>query len=105
MNKKYVYLIQSLDSGFYKIGVSKSPISRIKQLSTGNSSPLKIINVYLTELPYLIEKVLHNRYSHARLNNKEWFDLSIKEEAEFLNECARIEQGIKDLNALGNEFI
>jgi len=43
---KRVYLIQSLENSYYKIGVSKDPKKRIKQLQTGNSSELKLVESY-----------------------------------------------------------
>ena len=44
---KHIYLIQSQEDGYYKIGVSKHPKKRVKQLQTGNSSELKLLNVDL----------------------------------------------------------
>ena len=94
-----------MENSYYKIGVSKSPNIRIKQLNTGNPSELKLIDIYQTELAYEIEKILHRRYAHARIKNKEWFDLSIKEEVGFISECVRIEQSIDNLKVSGNVFI
>lgn len=101
----YVYLIQSLNDGYYKIGVSKSPNLRIKNLSTGNPSPMKLINVYPTELAYKIEKVLHRRYSYVRIENKEWFELSIKEELSFMETCSKIDEMLVGLKKMGNPFV
>lgn len=101
----YVYLIQSTENSYYKIGVSKSPNIRIKQLNTGNPSPTKLIEAYPSEKAYQIEKILHRMYSHLKIENKEWFDLSIKEEVSFLSECLRIENNLKFLVDSGNCFI
>lgn len=101
----YVYLIQSLENSHYKIGVSKTPILRMKQLDTGNPSPTKLIEQYPSEFAYKIEKVLHNRYSYSRIKNKEWFELSINEEITFLDNCKKIEDTIKSLKKMGNPFI
>jgi len=90
---KNVYLIQSLENGFYKIGVSKNPKKRIKQLQTGNPVTLKLITVFKTEYPYQIESFLHKRFSHCHREG-EWFELDINNELFFLNECEQIEKSI-----------
>jgi predicted GIY-YIG superfamily endonuclease len=54
---KYIYLIQSLENSYYKIGLSKHPTKRIEELQTGNASILRLIELYtelLTDLPNLI---------------------------------------------------
>jgi len=101
---RYIYLIQSLEDGHYKIGVSKHPQKRLKQLQTGNSSELKIIETFQTEIPFQVEKTLQRRYSHFHKEG-EWFDMSITQEVEFLKECKRIEQNIIVLKENGNVFI
>jgi len=88
---KYVYLIQSLEDSYYKIGVSNNPQRRIKELQTGNSSPLKLVETYQSEFANQIEKFLQNRYSHFHKEG-EWFDMGISEEVSFRDECQRIEK-------------
>ncbi len=100
----YIYLIKSTDTSYYKIGVSKNPTKRIRQHQTGNPSPLTLLYQYGTENAYKIEAILHRRYSHLKKNN-EWFDLSVKEDTQFIAECARIEQSLADLKMEGNVFI
>jgi hypothetical protein len=101
---RYIYLIQSLENGYYKIGISKHPTKRIQQLQTGNASPLKLIDTYLTEHAIKIECALQRRYSHFRKEG-EWFDLSITEEVSFKEECRKIEETIVFLKKNGNVFI
>jgi len=101
---EYVYLIKSLENGYYKIGMSKNPIKRIKQLQTGNSSKLKLIETYQTEYASHIEKTLHRRYSYLRKEG-EWFDFSIEIEISFMNECKQIEKNITILKENGNVYI
>lgn len=91
---KYVYIIQSLDEGYYKIGVSKHPHNRLKQLQTGNSSKLKLVEVYQSEYAHSIEKTMHRRYSTFRKEG-EWFELSLENEWSFIKECKSIEHGIR----------
>ena len=101
---KSVYLIQSLENGYYKIGVSKNPNKRLLQLKTGNSSDLKLIYTYQSEYAYKIEKTLHNRYSHLNKEG-EWFDLTLKEEILFIINCQKIEKNINILKKNNNAFI
>lgn len=99
-----IYLIKSLNEGVYKIGVSKNPSKRLKEVQTGNPSPVEIVQLYETNNAYKIEKALHNRYSHFNTHG-EWFELSIKEEVSFLETCASIEKSLQTLKNLGNPFI
>lgn len=100
----YIYLIQSLENSRYKIGVSKNPNLRIKQLQTGNSSPLKLVCKYRSEFAYKIEKVLQGRYSYLKKEG-EWFDLTLENELSFIDECKKIGENVKYLVDNGNVFI
>lgn len=91
--EKQIYLIFSQENGYYKIGISKNPQKRIEQLQTGNSSELKIIETYKSEYYNKIEKALHRRFSHARING-EWFALDAVEMNNFKNYCESIEKNI-----------
>lgn len=102
--KKYIYLIQSLESSYYKIGVSKHPKQRLNELQTGNSSKLKLIEVYQSDIAHQIEKTLHRRYSHLKKEG-EWFELAIDNEVSFLQECMKIEENIGFLKKNGCVFI
>lgn len=104
MKTNKIYLIKSLNEGLYKIGVSNRPNNRLKEVQTGNPSPVGIVHLYESENAYKIESVLHNRYSHYNTHG-EWFELSIKEEVSFLETCANIEKMILDLKKMGNPFI
>jgi predicted GIY-YIG superfamily endonuclease len=99
-----VYLIQSLENGYYKIGISKHPQKRIDELKTGNSSELKLIESYKSEFSSQIERALHRKYSHLRKEG-EWFDLSINEEVLFILECQKIENNLIFLKKSGNAFV
>ena len=101
---KYVYLIQSLEDGYYKIGVSIHPTRRLSALQTGNSSELKLIESYQSEHAYKIEKTLQRRYSYLKKEG-EWFDMSISNEVSFLKECQQIEKNMIFLKENGNVFI
>jgi hypothetical protein len=101
---KYVYLIQSLENSYYKIGVSKHPAKRIKELQTGNSSELKLVDTYPTEFAHQIERTLQRRYSHLNKEG-EWFDMGISNEVSFKKECQQIEENLALLKKSGNVFI
>jgi hypothetical protein len=101
---KYIYLIQSLENGYYKIGVSKHPAKRVEQLQTGNSSELKLIEIFQSEQAYKIEKILQNRLLPFRKIG-EWFDIPIISIANFGRECQKIEETIIFLKENDNVFI
>jgi len=98
-----VYLIRG-NNGKYKIGIAKNPSQRIKQLQTGNSDKLQLIETYQSENASKIESTLHNRFGHLR-NEGEWFDLSITEENSFVDQCRKIDDTMKTLQRMGNVFV
>jgi len=100
----YVYLIQSLENSYYKIGVSKHPKQRLKELQTGNSSELRLVETFQSRLAHMIEKTLQRRYSHLRKEG-EWFDMSIANETSFVQECQKIEENLTFLKKSNNVFI
>jgi hypothetical protein len=46
---KYVYLLKSYESGYYKIGISKNPRARISSLQTGNPERIELVHSYQTK--------------------------------------------------------
>lgn len=100
----YIYLIQSLESSRYKIGISKNPKKRIKELQTGSNEEIKLIHQYESEYARKIETTLHNRYAHLKTHG-EWFSLTLSEEVVFIEECIKIEKNILILKEQGNTFI
>lgn len=61
--------------GNIKIGVSKNPYDRLKELQTGHSAKLKIIEMFPFESrmqAYATEKQLHRRYQRHKVRG-EWF--------------------------------
>ena len=101
---KQVYVIQSLKEGDFKIGVSKNPKKRLKQLQTGNSSELKLILTYPSEFANKIEKTLHNQLTRSR-EIGEWFNMSLTEALMLDEKCKKIEENIIILKKSGNVFI
>ena len=69
----YVYVIQDINSGLYKIGITIDPDRRLKELGVGNSSILISCEYYPNARD--IEKNAHKRYSEFRLPQTEYFKL------------------------------
>ncbi len=89
----FVYLISN-NLNQYKIGISKNPKRRIKELQTGNDNNLMLINQYKSEKYYKqIETALHNTYKYCNVLN-EWFELTNEQAINFINECEKIELNI-----------
>jgi hypothetical protein len=101
---KQVYLIQSLEDGNYKIGISKNPQKRLYHLQTANSSQLKLIDTYSSEFAHIIETTLKNQFSHVRKVG-EWFDFGVSDISTFIERCKQIEENIKLLKENDNLFI
>lgn len=100
---KSVYLIQS-ESGLYKIGVSKKPELRVKQLQTGNGEKIVLLHSYITNIPFLLEKSLKNIFAHYRVSG-EWFRLPLEEEINFMATCDRIHKNLAILIENENYFL
>ena len=90
----FVYLIESIDAGTCKIGITKNdPNKRLKQLSTGNDSPLILVSTFKTDNYRKLESWLHRKYSDKRLNG-EWFMLSEEDINSFTATCHSINETI-----------
>lgn len=99
MTKKgYIYLLCDNKNDSFKIGKTKKSIEkRIKELQTGNSNELFIVNYHETNYPSLVENMLHKHFSEKQILN-EWYQLSDEDVAKFLNICDKIEDNIKILS-------
>jgi len=80
----YVYAIQEKYSKRIKIGISRNPEERIKQLNTGNPEPLTLIDKKLAPNKFKDEQKIHNKFNTSRLNG-EWFSLDNKQIENVLN--------------------
>lgn len=74
----YVYLIGTPIFGWYKIGKSRTPEIRVKDLGVLLPFKLHIIGVWRAENHHLLESTLHEIYVGKRING-EWFEFSRKE--------------------------
>jgi hypothetical protein len=93
-----VYLLGDTEQeGIYKIGVTRGDINkRIKKLQTGNSSEIYLVSYYETEHPFLMEKMLHNKYFSDKVLN-EWFALKNEEVINFKKSCEEFQNIITSL--------
>jgi len=73
-NDLFVYIVKEDFSGRYKIGISKNPENRVKQLNIGNPENLELVYCEKAKLPnYQSEKLLHDKYRDNHIRS-EWFD-------------------------------
>src|SRR5690606_36217138 len=84
----WIYLIKCDEDSLYKVGKSKNPNKRVNQLQTGNPDKIRIVHQFKTENAGKVEKYFHNRYNHCKKEG-EWFDLDLKEELDFINNCKK----------------
>ena len=68
----FVYAIRNKDTGNVKIGISKHPEERLKQLQIGCDGLLELVAVRPAENRYADEKRLHNENSKHHIHG-EWF--------------------------------
>ncbi len=100
----FVYLISDDEWGFFKIGLSKNdPQFRLKNLNTGNSSKLSIVNYFKTANFKKIERLLHMKYADRRVNG-EWFKLTDDDILSFESECIKLDEILSNLSNSGNPF-
>lgn len=69
----YIYVMRESESGRYKVGISKDPERRLKQLNTGNPEKLSIVYCYLAINGFKDESKAHSILSKYSIKN-EWFD-------------------------------
>lgn len=96
----YIYLFEcaSDHNTSYKIGFTKNKniSKRISSLQTGNKDTIKCVDIFKTKHKRKIETTLHNRFNYCRLEG-EWFDLDIKDVANFKDTCENIEKNFDSL--------
>ena len=72
-----LYIIES-NTNLYKIGISKNPVKRLKQLQTGNGTKLRLVQMFLVPNERLLERKIHSMLWQCKSMNQksEWFLLS-----------------------------
>lgn len=69
----FVYAIRESETGRIKIGISRDPEQRLKQLQIGNSQKLEIVATKLAANRFKDEKLAHIQNSTHHIRS-EWFD-------------------------------
>lgn len=69
----YVYAIREVSTGNVKIGISKNPTGRLKQLQIGNSSQLELAAYMKADNRYKDETAAHKALCDINIRS-EWFD-------------------------------
>lgn len=87
----FIYLIQNKETGHFKIGRTKNINKRIKQLQTGSSGELVLVDKFESDFASKLESYLHNIYSCYNING-EWFDLCYSNVAKFKPLCEMMEK-------------
>ena len=95
--KGYIYLICDPSTETYKIGRTSNPVEkRLKQLQTGCSGELFIMDTYETEYPVQLEKMLHRKFFTKKQLN-EWFKLDSDDICGFSDICKQYDEIIASL--------
>lgn len=71
----YVYAIRNTTTGNIKLGISRNPEQRLKQLQTGNDCTLELVAYSKAENRFQDEAALHHAHAAAHIRG-EWFDQS-----------------------------
>jgi hypothetical protein len=85
-----VYLINQHGTNNFKIGLSKDPEKRLKELQTANGDSLDLIHTFNTRYAFKLESALHRVYASKKTIG-EWFQLELKDVNSFLEECVKRE--------------
>ncbi len=86
-----VYLIRCNEETFkYKIGYSKHPEKRLKEVQTSNASKVELLYQFPTKHGRLLETTLHRSFPTSRLEG-EWFLLSNDDVQNFSALCKQLE--------------
>lgn len=74
---RFVYVAVGSTTGSYKIGISKHPVERVKQLNVNSQEEITLVMFYrATEQGYQSERIAHELYKNERIRS-EWFSSSI----------------------------
>ena len=75
----YIYIIGS-DNPPYKIGISKDPEKRLRNIQTGHPYKLKILELRETNAKRtrLLESVIHKHLDNYRMKG-EWFNIPLED--------------------------
>jgi len=80
----FVYFIGTPTFGWYKIGKSKTPEVRIRDLGILLPFKLEVLAVWRAENHHQMERALHEIYAPQKING-EWFEFSRKQAQEVID--------------------
>lgn len=92
----FIYVIAADPAGPVKIGSSKEPERRLRQLQTGHADPLKLFHTEAISVEgvLLMERIIH-RENRVHKRKGEWFNLSVTDAiAEVKHAMIRFEQEV-----------
>lgn len=72
---KFIYVISNSRS--YKIGASKHPKKRLKELQTASDEKLELIYTFKSKFGIKLEKAIQ-RFLRSYIKNGEWFEIDIE---------------------------
>lgn len=72
IGEMFVYAIREVESGRVKLGISRDPHARLRQLQTGNSQRLELVGYRKAENRFQDEAALHSRYADKHIRG-EWY--------------------------------
>lgn len=77
-NLSYVYIIQIINTNFYKIGISEKPRDRMAKIQVSMPFDLKLVHTKKMSSAKLIEDYIHNFFVSKHIRG-EWFELNIED--------------------------
>ena len=92
----FIYLIESLETGQFKIGKAKNVERRLKNLQTGNGGKLIIVEKFKSCYVNKLETYLHNIFKHEKTVG-EWFTFSHGDVVKFKEICINMEKNYEFL--------
>lgn len=97
MSQSFLYVIAASTIGPVKLGISKAPEKRVRQLQTGHAQRLHLFHTepVAASSARMLEGLLHKSYHHVRMAG-EWFDMTA-EDAIASVKFILIEHGESDL--------
>lgn len=100
-----IYLANQEDTNLYKIGVTKkNPLTRLKELQTGNANNIILTESFTTKFDFKLETALHGYYKQKQVNS-EWFELEDDDVKLFYSVCEMFEHNFKILKDNHNPFV
>ncbi|BBI90597.1 helicase [Tenacibaculum phage PTm1] len=95
-----IYLLEDYrnDERSFKIGFTTGDVDkRVKQLQTGNSATIMVVDTFRTKHYLRVEKMMHLKYASSRKRG-EWFTITDNQALNFINECKKCVEVIDALS-------